>query len=349
MTNSSGSIPTVFQRGWYVDALFWLGYALVMHIIFAPTPFDLGNMMFTAELTFWQAVASYLHLSWPLKLRWQGRLGIIPYGLLAVLIVVFFSACSGTTIYAMFWALAGEEETQRFLDTFYDYWVPALLGGMGMAVALTGAISLFGRRRLREKQEKELETNRIKTELAFLRGQLNPHFLFNALNSIYVLIPRDPDGAQAALSGFSDLLRYQLYQSEEPRVPLREELQQLRKFAELSRLRLEEDFVFHLEDSETFTGASIPPMLLLPLLENAIKYSPAHGGEVVGDLTVEDNRIRFSLRNRVGVAVSASTTDVGGIGLTNIRRRLDLLFPGDHTLHTQQVGDHFFVELNIPR
>ncbi|WP_173021527.1 sensor histidine kinase [Lewinella sp. W8] len=349
MTTSSGTIPTVFQRGWRVDVLFWLGYALVMHVIFAPTPFDPGNMMFTAELTFWQAVASYLHLAWPLRLRYGGKLGFLPYGLLTVLIVLFFSACSGTTIYLLFWGLAGEAETQRFLDTFYDYWVPALLGGMGMAVALTGAISLFGRRRLRDKQEKELETNRIKTELAFLRGQLNPHFLFNALNSIYVLIPRDPDAAQLALSGFSDLLRYQLYQSEQPLVPLAQELQQLKKFAELSRLRLEEDFIFQFAEPDDVEGVTIPPMLLLPLLENAIKYSPTQGGRVTASLQLVEGRMQFMLENRIGLAVDRSDADSGGIGLHNIRRRLALLFPDDHQLDTRQEGEHFSVVLNIPR
>lgn len=349
MVPTSVSISTIFQRGWRIDALFWLGYATFMHLVFAPTPFDPGNMIFTAVLTFWQAVASYFHLSWPLKLRWKGALGLFPYGLMVVLLVLFFSACSGTSIYFLFLSLAGATEAQTFLDTLYSYWASALVGGVGMAVAITGAISLFGRRRLQEKRQKELEANRIETELAFLRGQLNPHFLFNALNSIYVLIPRDPDAAQVALSGFSDLLRYQLYQSEKPRVPLAEELQQLRKYADLSRLRLEEDFVFQLAETGSADGVTIPPMLLLPLLENAIKYSPAHGGQVTGTLRVGPERIEFSLQNRIGPAVDRSATDAGGIGLVNIRRRLNLLFPEDHSLETRREAAQYFVELNIPR
>ena len=350
--NAALSRGPIFGRSWWVDVVFWLAYGLFWHVVFSPEIFRPSNLCLSAILTFWQAAATYAHQRFLLEPQFRKVISPIVYGFGAVALIFVTSLCSGGSVYVFFWKVLGDNALREFENTFVSYWTGAVLGGMSMAVAITGVIYLFVRRRAESKRSKELERAKTEAELAYLRGQLNPHFLFNALNSIYVLIPRSPEEAQTALSGFSDLLRYQLYRAEEDRVPLREEIAQLRKFVALSRLRLEEDFVFALGEPAGLAEQQIPPLLLLPLLENAVKYSPAHGARVTGMLEVTDGRLHFDLTNLVGpgkpVAVSAGDAKAGGIGLANIRRRLELLYPGNYAFTTEQRDDHYTVHLDIP-
>jgi hypothetical protein len=331
-----------------MDLAFWCLYGVFWHVVFSPEIFAGPNLIISGILTFWQAAATYTHHYYLLRRRTNGLVSLPLYALGVMVLIGTCSALSGLSMYTFFITSLGEESTGDFVLRFWNYWLGSILGGMTMAVALTGAIFLFSRRRDQEKREREMEHARTQTELAFLRGQLNPHFLFNALNSIYVLIPRSPDKAQKALSGFSDLLRYQLYRSEDAWVPLAEELAQLQQFTELSQLRLEEDFVFALEIPVGLKEEQIPPMLLLPLLENAVKYSPAQGGKITGICRLETGRLRFTLTNKIGPQVLPSDPLASGIGLANIRRRLELLFPGDHLLETTEQQQHFTVNLEIP-
>ncbi|MEM6769097.1 MAG: histidine kinase [Bacteroidota bacterium] len=346
------SFPTLFRRSPWVDAAFWIAHGMFWHVIFAPELFTAANLLISGLLTFWQAVATYAHLKWLLEPRLQKRLSTVFYILLLPVLVLGVSMLSWTSLYTFFSDILEVDLEGGLFGASLDYWAGSILGGMGLAMALTGAIYLYYRRREQEKHERELEQARTKAELAYLRGQLNPHFLFNALNSIYFLIPKSPEEAQQALGGFSDLLRYQLYQSEGETVPLTEELQQLNKFVELNRLRMEEDFVVALRVPDQLTTERIPPMLLLPLMENAIKYSPSTGGKVTGVLRITKGRLTFSLSNKIGVAVAtppaAAGEKAGGIGLANIRRRLDLLYPDQHVLETQEQDGHFTVDLEIP-
>lgn len=321
-------------------------------MIFAPARLTFYNLLISGVLTFWQAVATYAHLQWLLGPRFRKKISLVIYAVGILPLIVLASLGSWGNLYLVFRFLLGEGAAGNFIDNTFEYWQGSILGGMTMAVAFTGAIYLFGRRREQEKREQQLEKARTEAELAYLRGQLNPHFLFNALNSIYFLIPRNPEEAQAALGGFSDLLRYQLYESESDRVSLKKELVQLRKYVDLSRLRLEEDFVFAINEPTEINNQQIPPMLLLPLVENAIKYSPSEGGRVTGMLEVERNRLRFSLTNKVGTATveprSGTGEATGGIGLVNIRRRLKLLYPANHTFSAGESNGHYTVHLEIP-
>lgn len=308
--------------------------------------------MISGIITFWQATATYAHFYFLLEPRFRKKVSTTIHALCIAPLIILTSVLSWSSLYLFFRFHLGVEQGKLFLEDPDRYWVGAIFAGMGMAVAITGVIYLYSRRREQEQREQQMEKARTEAELAYLRGQLNPHFLFNALNSIYFLIPKEPEEAQTALGGFSDLLRYQLYRSEKKLVPLTEELAHVRKFAELSQLRLEEDFAFAINEPTNLNGQQVPPMLLLPLVENAIKYSPAAGGKVTGLIDIKEGRLRFTLTNKVGVRIAPTTVEVGekagGIGLTNIGRRLNLLFPDDHTFTTLNQDGHYTVNLEIP-
>lgn len=352
MATSPQASITLLGKSIWQDLVFWFAYGLFWHIVFAPEAFTIDNLMVSGLLTFWQAFATYAHIYFLLEPRYQKRISTFLYVTCIIPLILVVSSLSWGSIYLLFRFILGEAATETFLDNSVSYWQGSILGGLGMAVAITGVIHLFRRRREQEQREQQLEKARTEAELAYLRGQLNPHFLFNALNSIYFLIPKAPEEAQTALSGFSDLLRYQLYRSEEKLVPLAEELAHLHKFAKLSQLRMEAGFTFAISEPTNLNGQQVPPMLLLPLVENAIKYSPAGGGKVTGLVDLKDGRLRFTLTNKVGERImppaAAAGESAGGIGLTNINRRLNLLFPNNHTFATREQDGHYTVNLEIP-
>lgn len=200
---------------------------------------------------------------------------------------------------------------------------------------------------LERQQIRALERENLETELKFLRAQWNPHFLFNTINSIYMLIKKDPDLAAESLARFSDLLRYQLYECNVSWVSLERELQFIQNFIALeclrkSRLKLQSN----LEEINT-EGQTIAPNILLPFVENAFKYAP----------TAAEPEVRIRLEHKTeGWQFEVANTfqdqkitlpKAGRIGLQNVRRRLDLTYPNQHALEVKTADGWFRIRLTI--
>ncbi|WP_276479801.1 sensor histidine kinase [Paraflavitalea pollutisoli] len=194
--------------------------------------------------------------------------------------------------------------------------------------------------------QKNLMLINKQTELSFLRSQVNPHFLFNSLNNIYSLVYHKSDQSLTAIAKLSDLLRYMLYDSNEL-VPLQKELDYIHKYMELQQLRFDYTLPATLELSGNPGKASIPPLLLIPFVENAFKHGDVRKGSTIRmRLHVDDQVIRFGISNHIGVQQKDAG---GGIGLENVRRRLELLYPDHHKLEVRQTTNIFEVELEISR
>jgi two-component system, LytTR family, sensor kinase len=199
-----------------------------------------------------------------------------------------------------------------------------------------------------QKLKDELINQRQSSELALLRSQVNPHFLFNTLNNIYSLVYKKSDEAPAAVMKLSRIMRYMLYDSNSDTVQLEKEVDYLRSFIELQELRINQkdyvDFII-VGDIENRT---IAPMLLIPFVENAFK----HGGKnhtpgITIHLYAEAGQIRFEVMNYKKRNLLAHKDEIGGIGLQNIKRRLELLYNGRHTLQISDEQDIFTVVLII--
>jgi sensor histidine kinase YesM len=339
---------TILQRGIRADVLFWFVYTGATQFAFAPEPLHPINLLIMLAFLSGELVAVYGHLRLGLLPLLNKRIGLPRYLLVvATAIVTGIVVCWGGLL--LISGFVAEMRTTLGPVAFLGYWANRIGWSIGTLLALSSGLLLFTHRSRQALRERELQMAKTEAELAYLRGQLNPHFLFNALNSIYLLIDRDPTLARDSLLGFSDLLRYQLYASESATVPLGEEVDQLRKFAALSRLRMEEDFVFDLTAPEN-PDRHIPPMLLLPLLENAFKYSRREEGLVRAEITLTEGATSFTITNRMGVSSETSTRDddAGGIGLTNLRRRLKLLYPGRSRLDITRDTESFTVHLELP-
>lgn len=197
-----------------------------------------------------------------------------------------------------------------------------------------------------KKDKQVLEQQNTQAELALLKSQLNPHFLFNTLNSIYSLAYQKSDKAPDAILKLSEVMRYMLYDSEDKTVLLEKELQYLHSFVDLQKARFKETIYVDLLVEGRITNQLITPVLLIAFVENAFKHGvlddPAD--PVMIHVIVEGNNLQLNVQNRINHQLKDQT---GGIGLPNITRRLELLYPGQHTLNIKENDTHYICELNL--
>lgn len=211
------------------------------------------------------------------------------------------------------------------------------------AVALFAAVIKLTKYWIKDQQQRViLESQTLKSELALLKTQINPHFIFNTLNNIDTLIANKPEKASESIIKLSDIMRYVLYEATADYVPLDKEIRYLQSFIELHALRLGEGFI-NFQVSGTESNRMIAPMLFIPLVENAIK----HGDKKVNApgiticLTIEDS-ICFEVINYLS-PVEINKDGSGGIGLTNLKRRLELLYPFKHELYASISDNKKFI------
>lgn len=192
----------------------------------------------------------------------------------------------------------------------------------------------------------ELEKANARTELEQLKNQINPHFLFNMLNNANVLIQKDPEKASQVLFRLSDLLRYQLYDSTREKVLLTSDIHFLEDFLNLEQIR-RDNFSFSILKEGRLSGVQIPPLLFISFVENAVKHNndSLKSSYVNVFFKVENGELTFNCINSKPLKKSVSQS--GGLGLTNVKRRLELLFPSSHSLKITNNEESFIVYLSI--
>ena len=202
-----------------------------------------------------------------------------------------------------------------------------------------------------KRREKILEKEKLETELKFLRSQFNPHFLFNTINSIFVLIHKNPDMASDSLAKFSNLLRYQLYECNEQEIPLDKELAYLQNFIELEKLR-QENFIETDIAIETHSSGDlvIAPFILMPFVENAFKHVSQQKDKpnwIKVNLHINRQKMQLSVSNSIAEQQNPSIEFInyGGIGLKTVQRRLDLIYPEKYELTIEKNDEQFRVLL----
>lgn len=222
-----------------------------------------------------------------------------------------------------------------------------------VAILLVAAISTgYGLLRYLTAQEKihqEKQQERLQSELSFLRSQISPHFIFNILNSIVYLIRSKSPLAEPVTMELSELMRYMLYESEKEQIPLEKEVFYLKNYIALQEVRFGEDVDIRFQTEGIPTTQIIEPMILIPFVENAFK----HGVGMVQDPMVQvsvkilENNLHFSVKNKIAPEIAEDKDHSSGIGLRNVRRRLELLYPKAHQLDIKQENGWFVVDLNL--
>jgi len=215
----------------------------------------------------------------------------------------------------------------------------------------TSFVNVFYLRSRKNEQIQEgLAQEKLNAELKYLKAQLNPHFLFNGINSVYHLIDPKPAIAKDTLLKFSNLLRYQLYECNDDLIPLEKELAHIQDYVEMEKIRKGEDATIELKLPEDTYGIKIPPLLFTPFIENTFKYVSNHDDGEKNKITItirlipENNKLRFEAQNTID---ENNMISKGGIGIANVKKRLALLFPNQHDLDIINEPNHFVVRMSL--
>ncbi|MBC5993771.1 sensor histidine kinase [Pontibacter cellulosilyticus] len=202
-----------------------------------------------------------------------------------------------------------------------------------------------------ERRERQLAQEKLEAELKYLKAQINPHFLFNTLNNLFSMARREKaHGTAACVAKLAHLMRYTLHDSNLPLVELEKDVKHMEDYIDLQKLRLPERGVeIKLEKKGNWETVQVPPMLLITLVENAFKHGISYQQPsfIFMELDVQGQDLTFSVKNSMHRREETLKEDASGIGLENMRRRLALLYPDRHELHTQETEHAFLTQLHI--
>jgi hypothetical protein len=224
-----------------------------------------------------------------------------------------------------------------YVENIFFYYFPKYF--------IYGQLYFFAESWYKDKQLKqELQKEKSAAELAFLRSQINPHFLFNTINDIYALMYQKSARAPEALLKLSELLRYMLREGNAEMVPLTQELRYLGNVIELQRIGAKDKAYINFEVEGYIGGQEVASLLFISFVENAFKHGVLNDlqNPICIQLTGASNSVTFSVRNKKNIGQKDHT---GGIGLANVRRRLELIYPGKHQLDINETDEYYTVNL----
>lgn len=331
-----------------------------MHI--RPVDFIFGSMITEQTLRFFKQKIVQNVLAWTLValiifglVNSEDRLSTVIYNLLVIIPPVYVNnlliaplAKRNKALFVvllmlnvLFFGLIGIASLMLIGGANFQWRMVSLIGVIGVIV-LVGYALKFVRDHLAERNKAK------EAELKLLKEQLNPHFLFNTLNNLYGLSIAKSEKVPELMLKLSELLRYSLYETQDEIVPLEKEVHYLENYMELEKVRLEEKHQIEFIRKGDFSMIQVAPMLLIVFVENAFKHMNKIGdGKVVVTIEVENDQLVFRCKNTCDEVESNETKKSGGIGLENVKQRLQLIYPKSHRLSTIRENGEFLVELTI--
>ena len=335
----------LLKKRWLYHLLFWLGYFGLLLVLYASLreTVTMANCLLYLVLLVFQALFAYINiylliprLLFARKYVWYGLALLLDILACALVVVLVQIAYTGTD--AM--------HQGKMQVSFRTIGVGAVqeVYLMGMVTGIKFLKDFF----LNQQWMKEKEKQYLETELKFLRSQIHPHFFFNTLNNIYSLTLKKSDDAPGVILKLSDLMSYMLYESNVPLVSLAKEINYLQNYLDVEKLR----FGQRLSISFTWSGfagdISIPPMILILFLENSFKHGVKNNISKIHidiSLWLDDQYLYFRVENPM---TQDESFNGKGIGLANVRRRLDLLYGDKYGLDIKSDGRVFSVLLKMP-
>lgn len=321
--------------------MFWVGYLVIATLLFAlvvPVEWALLRMSAVALV---HIILVYFHL-YVLLPHFFDKKKYVWYGIL-LLLALSISVSMKVGIDEVLLELT---DFNGPLKGYRDGTIPLASGFVGSLVFLfiTTPVRWMDEYYKRKELQQEFQMHRLEAELRFLKTQVNPHFLFNTLNNLYSLAYIGSEHTAPTIMKLSEMMRYMLYESDSEQVPLEKEINYLNNFIELQKLKTEEEQKIFFRVEGDPTGLRIPPLLFVPLFENAFKHGNLEdGGWLKSKLKIKENVLTFSMEN--SFSEQQKKDDVGGIGLENVKKRLALLFPQKHEFQTKSIGNTFAVDM----
>lgn len=340
---------------------FWFAYHFMWWTLRIGSPVTVLENLLLPHAAFkfffymvFQAVGVYFNLYFliPRYLE-KGRYTLYVSLLLITIISTAVLIVSGYYIGA--WVLGKPFEELYHTDpaNYFSLFESGALPSTAASMTLAMSIKLTRNWIQTRRREQTLQKEKLETELKFLRAQFNPHFLFNTINSIFVLIHKNPQMASESLAKFSELLRYQLYECNGQQIPLAQELTYLENFIELQKLRQDGNVEMTVDlERPPNHDLSVAPFIIMPFVENAFKHVSQHkdgNNWIRMNFHFDHQQLQMELSNSVQPKdqISKEAVSYRGIGLQNVQRRLDLLYPGQHELTISRDKDQYKVKLKL--
>lgn len=278
------------------------------------------------------------------------RLGLFSYILSIIISVIVLSFIEGFADYLFnkflnpFWDNINTELSIEYFDftLFINFLFLLISFGYGFTLQWYN----------NEIQKRKLIQDNIQTELNMLKTQIQPHFLFNTLNNIFGIAQKNKDSVVAnSISKLADIMRYLTYETKDGKIVVSKEIEYLSNYIELQKLRFSQDDKIKIEFSTKgdFKNAFIEQLILLPLVENAFKHgiSLQNETEIIIDLKIEKNRLNFQVKNTINPVKNKISKNESGVGLENLKKRLDLLYPQKHQLIKHEEQNYFEAFLTL--
>jgi two-component system, LytTR family, sensor kinase len=333
--------PNWFFRYKAHHVLMWIAYFaffFVMYRQWYPSPFSL---LIVISIYFVFNAAAFYTTAYVLLPKFLYTNRFLIFLLLFIGLILALAIGLTFSLYLML-----RKYTPEVDDNLMGVFQVSLLSIVTMVGFMVG-IKVYSDKVRSDRNNRVLEKQRLETELQYLKAQVNPHFLFNSINSVYFLIKKDPDQAAQTLIKLSDLLRFQLYDCSEDYIAIEKEIEYLENYISLERIRKGEKVQVTLRKEGRLSGFQIAPFMVIPFLENAFKHvsnSSKRENKIEIVFLGADDKFEIAITNTVD---GETKSPVGGIGLKNVQRRLQLLYPNKHKLEILPSQTQYFVRLTL--
>ena len=333
------------KRTWY-NILLWIGLYLLWVVVFQKRAFSFSRTM-TIQFCYLLFIAGnyYFNVYYVVPVFLYRK----KYAAFALLFLAGIVAASLLRVplatYLSQHYFAPGKPPPGFSQLFFN----SLINIFIWTICLVAGKLIVDRIRF-QKYIEVIEKEKMKNELDFLKAQFNPHFLFNSINSIYGNINKSNSTAREMLLIFSEMLRYQLYECNTSVISIEKEISYIRNYISLQQIRKPENLSIQLNVSEDVRGITIAPLIFMAFIENSFKYVSNHEdrlNEVQISLARSNNQLFFKTFNTKENVNGREMIDPGGIGIANVKRRLELLYPDKHALMIQNNDHSFEVMLNL--
>ena len=339
------NVPNKRTKSLILHSLFWFVW-LSRSFYDTVTPWGAdGALIYVGVLFITQLPLVYFHLYF-LVPRLLNKRYFILYILSASASVIAYSYLN----YALLTSLPASilpDQMRLFIERIkpnYD-----VLEGV-IVIMLTYALKYTLIAFITQNELLKLQKEKLQLELNALKSQVNPHFLFNTLNNLYSLTLKNSEKSSEVVLKLSDIMRYVLYQSNEYKVPLQKELEFINNYIALQRIRYNENYKISFSVEGNLNGQTVAPLLLIDFIENAFKHGldrRFNNGFVSINIHLDNDSFNFQVQNNKGHNDDGTIQRSSGIGLNNIKRRLELMYPGSHNLLITDDNDIYEVNLKL--
>ncbi len=345
LTWFNGHIPNKRMKSVILHSLFWSVWLFrSFYDVYVPWGFS-GGLLYISIVLITQVPLVYFHLYFLIPRLFNKRF-LVFYLLSASTCVILYSYINYNLLVHLpaNWV---PENMQAFISRLtpnYD-----ILEGV-IVIILTYALKYTLIAFITQNELLKLQKEKVELELNALKSQVNPHFLFNTLNNLYSLTLKNSEKSSEVVLKLSDIMRYVLYQSNEFQVPLQKELDFINNYVELQKIRYNENYKINLAVTGTVNGQMVAPLLLIDFIENAFKHGldrRFNDGKVDINIKLTTSDFAFTVINSKGHSDDGRVNKTNGIGLINIKRRLELMYPGNYKLDIRDDAEYFEVNLKL--